>query len=37
MSSPSVKPRLARNGSEGKQALYYNGSGQSELEGDLVR
>ena len=37
MSSRSVKPRLARNGSEVKQALYYLGSGESELEGDLVR
>jgi len=26
MSSPSVKPRLARNGSEGKQALYWKWS-----------
>ncbi|KAF5955236.1 hypothetical protein HYC85_008092 [Camellia sinensis] len=33
MASRSVESRLARNGSEVKQTLYYLGSGESELEG----
>lgn len=36
MASRSVEPRLARNGSEVKQTLYYLGSGESELEGVSV-